>query len=73
MFNIPYDKLSYTLDSASERLDIPQKELTALVHKHRIRTFRINRKQYIPNFEIDRLLSVLLQEQVQRDLEHSSA
>ena len=69
MFDILHEKLSYNFASASERLDVPEKELSELVRRHRIRTYRIKRKQYIPNFEIDRLLSVLLQEQVQRDME----
>jgi hypothetical protein len=74
MFESPqHDKLAYELESASERLDISQKELSELVRKHRLRTFRVKRKQYLPNFEMDRLVSLLLREQVARDMDQSHA
>jgi hypothetical protein len=74
MFDSPqHEKLAYRLESASERLDISQKDLSELVRKHRLRTFRVNRKQYLPNFEMDRLVSLLLQEQIKRDMEDSHA
>jgi hypothetical protein len=72
MFDLPkIEKLAYQIESGAEILDMPEQELTALVHKHRLRTFRVKRKRYIPNFEMDRLVSLLLQEQIARDLEQS--
>ena len=71
MFDKPHDKLAYQMESGAELLDIQPKALGELVQKHRIRTFRVKRKRYIPNFEMDRLLSLLLQEQVARDMDKS--
>ena len=44
-----------------------------MTRKHRLRTFRVKSGSYLPNFEMDRLVSLLLQEQVQRDMEKSHA
>ena len=67
MFDIPHEKLTYTFQSASDRLDITPKVLTELVSKHRIRTFRVKGKPFIPNFELDRLIVQLMRQEVQRE------
>ena len=72
MFDFPeLDKLAYTIESGADLLDMPEQTLSELVYKHRLRTFRVKRKRYIPTFEMDRLVSLLLQEQVARDMEQS--
>ncbi|MFC1776346.1 hypothetical protein ACFL3I_03270 [Pseudomonadota bacterium] len=72
MFDFPrLDKLAYTIESGADLFDMPEQTLSELVHKHRLRTFRVKRKRYIPTFEMDRLVSLLLQEQVARDMEQS--
>ncbi len=73
MYDTTHDKLTYNFESASERLDISQRDLGELVRKHQLRTFCIKRKWYIPSFEMDRLVSLLLQEQVARDGEQAHA
>ena len=72
MFDFPkLEKLAYKIESGAEILDMPAQELSTLVRKHRLRTFRVKRKDYLPTFEMDRLISLLLQEQVARDMEQS--
>jgi hypothetical protein len=44
-----------------------------MTRKHRLRTFRVKRRSYLPNFEMNRLVSLLLQEQVARDMEQANA
>jgi hypothetical protein len=74
MFDFPkLEKMAYNIESGAELLDMPEKVLTEQIYKHRLRTFRVGNHRYIPNFELDRLLSLLLQEQVQLDMEQSNA
>lgn len=72
MFDFPkLEKLAYTFESGADLFDMPTPKFTELVRKYRLRTFRVKRTDYLPNFEADRLVSILLQEQVQRDIDQA--
>ena len=69
MFNFPkLDKLAYTVESGAVLMDMPEQTLSEQIRKHRLRTFQVGKSRYIPTFEMDRLLSLLLQEPAHKKL-----
>jgi hypothetical protein len=69
MFDQPsHDKQAYRLESAFKQLDLgSQKALTDLIKEHNIRTFIVGRTRLLPAFEMDRLMLILMRQEVQRE------
>lgn len=74
MFDQPsHDKQAYRLEAAYKQLDLgSQKALTDLIKEHNIRTFVVKRTRILPAFEMDRLMLILMRQEVQRELREQS-
>ena len=63
-----HEKMVYRFENAAEQIDTSERELDNLCKEFEIRTFRRGRRRFIPAFELDRLLLMLLRADQQKRL-----
>ena len=61
---VKHTRLAYPTDEAANLIgDIGRPKLNTLIKRHKIHTYRVGRKVFVPSFEIDRLIDELLREE----------
>ncbi len=67
MFDQPqHERQAYPLSDAATQLSTSVKTLTDLINEHNIRTYLLKRTRYLPAFEMDRLVLILMRQEAHR-------
>ena len=65
---IQHESLSYEHPTESGALiKLRPKEMRQICRQHDIRTYRVGRREFLPAFELDRLITTLMRDEARRE------